>query len=206
MGIFLRFLKKKSEVRTVDSIADLLNKGDIFIDCGASYGQETPVIAAKGVEVYAFEPNPYPFKVLEEKCKDYPNVHLYNAAVLDRNDKLKLYFHENSDENEVLWSVGSSLKSSKSNVRKDKFFEVDVIDLSEFITDLKKRVRVLKIDVEGAECEIINKLIDTGLHKHIDFILAETHEKQIPEIKNDVEKLKKRIKDLKITNIDLNWI
>ncbi len=198
--------EENKPVKMVGSILDIIEKGEIFIDCGANFGQETPAVAAKGAEVYAFEPNPFAFKALEEKCKGLKNVHLYNKAVLDENSEMKLYFHENSDQDEVIWSFASSLVESKSNVSKEKFKVVEVIDLAEFIKKLNKHIKVLKIDVEGVECRIINKLIGTEIYKDIDYILVETHEKQIPTIQDDVENLKKRIADLKITNIDLTWI
>src|SRR5688572_20763828 len=101
-----------------------LKEGDVYIDCGANIGQEIEIVADKGVEVYAFEPNPYPFKVLQERFGKYKNVHLFQQAVLDKNSKLKLYMHELSNEDQVLWSTGSSLIADKTNVKKDDFIEV----------------------------------------------------------------------------------
>jgi FkbM family methyltransferase len=51
----------------------------------------------------------------------------------------------------------------KSNVNKDKFVDVEIIDLIEFIGSLNQKVKLLKMDVEGVECKILKKLIDTDL-------------------------------------------
>lgn len=204
----IRLLKAKLDYKPTYERDDIwsFNKDDIYIDCGANVGQEIERVFETGCTVYAFEPNIHAFKVLKERFGKYKNIHLYNKAVLDKNTALKLYSHENSDEDEVMWSTGSSLMESKGNVRKDKFYEVEVIDLAEFIKDLNKRVKLLKIDVEGVEHKILNKLINTGVYRNIDLIVAETHEDRIPEIKEEITNLKNRIKKNKIKNIKLDWI
>ena len=150
----------------------------IGIDCGANVGGITENILKECDEVYAFEPNPHAFKALQDKFKNNLNVTCFNKAVLDRNDTVKLYFHENSDQNEVHWSTGSSLLEFKGNVSKDKFSEVEAVDLCEFIDSLNSKIEILKIDVEGVEYEIINKLIDTGLIYNIAKVFVELHAKK----------------------------
>ena len=120
-------------------------EGDIAIDCGANVGNVSNYLCKSGATVYAFEPNPHAFKVLAKRLSKYPNAHCYRQAVLDRNTTTKLYFHNNSDTNELLWSTGSSLLHEKANVRKDKFVEVEAIDLSEFIVNLQANIKLLKL-------------------------------------------------------------
>ena len=203
MGIFEfigRLVAKKS-----GDIFDILKINDIAIDCGANVGNITKQMAERGAVVYAFEPNPHAFKVLEEKFKNDHNVHCVNKGALDRNTKMPLYMHENSDQDEVYWSQGTSLLDFKGNVNKEKFVEVELIDLSEFIEKLGQRVKLLKMDVEGVEYEILNKLIETNVYKLIDLILVETHEKKITELRDKHEALIEKIKNENITNIDLTW-
>lgn len=183
-----------------------LSKDDIFIDCGANVGQETIPAAEIGAVVYAFEPNPFAFEELQEQTKSYGNVHLFNKAVWDRNTTMKLFLHENSDQDELHWSTGSSLLEEKGNVRKDKFVEVEVIDLTEFIKKLNKKIKVLKIDVEGSEFEILEKLIEEELYNQIEHILVETHQQKIPSLQDKYEKILKLINQRNIKNINLNWI
>ena len=203
MNILNKIWKKKT---VISNITDFINKGDIFIDCGANVGQETIPAAEKGAIVYSFEPNPHAFAELSKRVEGMDNVHLFNKGVLDKNTTLKLYLHNQSDDDEVKWSTASSLLAEKSNVRKDKFVEVEIIDLTEFIESIGKRIKVLKIDVEGVEFEILNKLIDSGIYKNIDHILAETHEEKMPELLPKLKNLKKKIAKNNISNIDLNWI
>jgi predicted nucleotidyltransferase len=82
--------------------------------------------------------------------------------------------------------------------------EVEVVDLCRFIKELEEPVGLLKLDVEGEEIDILNALIDQGLHSRIRHILAEVHE-HIPSVKEPSKKLKERIREQGITNIDLTW-
>ncbi len=129
----------------------------------------------------------------------------YQKAVLDRNDTLKLFMHEWSNQNEVKWSTGSSLLDFKGNVQKDNFIEIDTIDLVKFIQDLKSNIKLLKLDVEGVECPIVKKIINTGLYKKIEYIFVETHEKKVPELMVETEELRDLINSLNINNINLDW-
>ncbi|MEI7597378.1 MAG: FkbM family methyltransferase [Bacteroidota bacterium] len=159
-------------------------------------------LASVGSKVYAFEPNPFAFKVLLQNTAGFSNVTAFNKGVLDRNEMLKLYMHEWSDKDEIEWSEGSSLLEYKGNVLSDKYVEIEVIDLIEFVKSLRKRIRVLKIDIEGVEYEILEKLIE----EKIDYIFVETHEKKIPELINKHNQIVKKISDKKIKKINLNWI
>lgn len=183
-----------------------VKSGDICIDCGANVGYITEQMARNGATVYSFEPNPYAFNILKDKFGKNNNIHLYNKGVWDRNTRMKLYFHEYSDQDELMWSTGSSFLEYKGNVLKDKFVEVDIIDLVEFIQKLNKKIFVLKIDIEGVECELLEKIIKAKLYKSIKYIFVETHDHKIPELQERTDIIRNLIKQKKIKNINLNWI
>ena len=206
-NLFKKLIRKKTpEERARQQLfAVNLNKNDIAIDCGANVGTITHHLSRSGATVYAFEPNPYAFQKLKERFSDNQNVICIQNGVLDKNKTGKLYFHEFSDKNEVLWSTGSSLVDFKENILKGKYIEIPVIDLAEFIKSLDSRVKLLKIDVEGVECSIINKLINTGIIDIIEYIFVETHDHKIPRLKAETDKLRKIIKQRKIKNINLDW-
>jgi len=182
-----------------------ITEGDAVIDCGANVGDVSADWAKTGATIYAFEPNPHAFKILEDRFACFKNVHCFQQAVLDRNEKVKLYFHANSDEDELHWSQGTSLLGFKSNVRKDKFEEVDAIDLAEFIQRLDTGIKILKLDVEGVESCILRKIIESNLHRRIEYIFAETHDDRLPELQAETDELRTLIKDMHITNINLDY-
>lgn len=182
-----------------------LREGDIVIDCGANIGNITELFNHSKPTIYCFEPNPYAFKVLQKRFSNSPNVHCIPNAVGIENTKMKLYFHENSDQGEVEWSEGSSLLSFKGNVLKSKHMDVEVTDLCEFIASLRHRVRILKMDVEGFECTILKNMIDTNTITTIDHIFVEMHDHKIPELVNEGNFIRDIIKKRNIKNINLNW-
>lgn len=182
-----------------------LTAADIAIDCGANVGDVTEYLCRSGATVYAFEPNPHAFNALERRFSDRSNVRCLQRGVFDRNEVRRLYFHQRSDENELLWSTGSSLLDYKGNVRRDKFVDTTVIDLSEFISSLGARVKLLKIDVEGVEVAILRNLIATGVIHTIDHIFVETHERKVPELKADTDELRRTLKAMNLTHVNLDW-
>tara|TARA_Y100001970_G_C14237905_1_gene863044 strand:- start:3008 stop:3649 length:642 start_codon:yes stop_codon:yes gene_type:complete len=179
--------------------------GDIAIDCGANVGNVSQYLCNSGATVYAFEPNPHAYDILEKKLSKYKNAHCYNKAVNDHNSVSKLYLHVNSNSDEVMWSTGSSLLQYKKNVNNNKYIETEVIDLIKFIENLQKPIKLLKLDVEGVEHIILKKLINNNLHKQIEHIFVETHEDQADELLSETKHLQQLIASLNITNINLNW-
>ena len=182
-----------------------ITEGDVAIDCGANVGDVSAHWAKTRATIYAFEPNPHAFNILEGRFASLKNVHCFQKAVLNRNEKVKLYFHTNSDEDELYWSQGTSLLLFKSNILKDKFKEVDAIDLTEFIQQLNRNIKVLKLDVEGVESSILRKIIEKDLHKRIEYIFAETHDDRVPELRAETDELRALIKDMHVTNINLDY-
>ena len=68
-----------------------LKSSDIVIDCGASIGETTAVLARKHSKVFAFEPDKAAFEVLDEKFFHRVNVVCINKAVLDQKKTVRLY-------------------------------------------------------------------------------------------------------------------
>lgn len=182
-----------------------LTKDDIAIDCGANVGNITKQLCESGATVYSFEPNPYAFEVLKNRFVSAQNVHCIQKGVGDNRGEMKLYLHENSDDDEILWSTGSSLLDFKGNVLREKYVEVEIIDLCEFIESLNRRIRILKMDIEGIECRVLEKMIGTGVIEKIDYAFVETHDHKIPELKAETNSIRELIKTRGIRNINLDW-
>lgn len=205
--VFKKFLwvKPPKQKARKDFFSIKLRETDIAIDCGANVGSITQHLCKSGATVFAFEPNPYAFQVLQDKFSNMKNVHCIQKGVSDKKDKVNLYLHENSDKDEIHWSTGSSLLDFKGNIRKDKYIEVEIIDLCEFIESLNRNVKVLKMDVEGVECKILKKIINTGVIEKIGYAFVETHDHKIPELKHETDMIRELIKVKGLKNISLDW-
>ncbi len=183
-----------------------LHPGDIAIDCGANVGDITLKLAETGAVVFSFEPNPYAFQRLQNRVKNFGNVTCIAKGVWDRNTTTRLFFHKDARENEEFWSFASSIFSQKGNVDPGHSAEVELIDLAEFIEKLGKPVALLKIDIEGAECEVLEKFLDKELYKRVKLTLVETHDRKIPGLKEKTDGIRNRIRERGITNIRLSWL
>ena len=182
-----------------------LPEGSLALDCGASVGDVTAVFREKGMRVHSFEPNPLAFAHLAKRFADDADVTCHQAAISGQDGTAQFYPHEDLSEESLHTANGSSLLEFKSNVLKERAMDVEVIDLSRFIDELDCEIEVLKIDIEGAEIEAVNRLLDTGSYKRAKRILVETHERKITELQEPTEALRQRISAMGIESICLDW-
>ncbi len=196
IGPYLRKQKYKK--------AFALNPGEVAIDLGANVGKVTRRMAKHGVMVYAFEPDPRAFSELRLNFEGVENVITINKAVSDHAGKAKIYFHKQYNDDPVKYSSGSSLWAEKGNVDKNNFSECEVVDIAKFLQTLDRPIGLLKIDIEGEEIRVLNRLIDLGLTGNIRNIVVETHER-FPFLKIQTENLRRKIRAKGIKNIDLDW-
>jgi FkbM family methyltransferase len=210
MKKFIRKIKNAIQKYLTDLLFDRylrgLNAGSTVIDCGANVGDISLKLAGTGARVYAFEPNPFAFKVLTERLEAYSNVTCIQKGVWDRNTVTRLYFHNQSAGDEVFWSYGSSIAGNKKNVDRTRYVEVEIIDLTEFIETMGTGIDLLKIDIEGAECELLEKFIRKELCKNVGITLVETHDRKISGQKEKTDRIRRLIREKRIRNIKLWWL
>jgi FkbM family methyltransferase len=190
-------------LRLFDAAVAKLQPGDVCFDCGANVGVITSRLAATGATVHAFEPDPDAYRTLEANVGRLANVVLHKAAVGVCPGQLALYRGAADPKSSVSVSVGSTLIGSKKNVTSAETILVDVIDLGTMIADFPQRISLLKIDIEGAEVDVMNSLLDRGVDAKVSEIFVETHEKQIPELRGATMKLLKRCRPY--PNLHLDW-
>ncbi|MDZ4657488.1 MAG: FkbM family methyltransferase [Bythopirellula sp.] len=165
-----------------DGLVRNLTANDVVIDCGANLGVFTRHLAAGGAEVHAFEPDPYTFSRLQENTREFANVHCYNQAVGVGAGRVKLFRTPNFAANPDAASISSSLCAEKLNVDTSNFVEVEQIDFVEFLRSLRKPVRLLKMDIEGAEVSLLEHMLSTGAVNLCEQVFVETHEDRIPNL------------------------
>jgi FkbM family methyltransferase len=188
-----------------DKVVAGLSKGDIALDCGANVGLFTTRMAQSGATVYAFEPNPDAYRKLAEVTASYPNVLLHQAAVTTKLGEVELYLHKYADDDPEYWSSGSSLLAEKSNVRKDNALKVEGIHLAAFIKELGQPVKLMKMDIEGAEVDVLNQLLDEGLHELIEQAFVEVHDRRIKSLAKPTQRLRERLQALGVSHFRLDW-
>jgi FkbM family methyltransferase len=179
----------------------------IIIDCGANIGEMTSLFCRTGATVYAFEPNPLCFKILSNRFFALRSVHCFNQAVMDRDCKMILQTPTPGDGWDALdCTIASSVMPGAHEEPRTEV-EVECIDLDRFIQSLGRRVRLVKLDIEGAEVRVLNRLLDSGAIDLIDYIMAETHEKDFADLKVPIGTLRERIEKERLAKkVRLDWI
>uniref|UniRef100_UPI003570CF92 FkbM family methyltransferase n=1 Tax=Salmonirosea aquatica TaxID=2654236 RepID=UPI003570CF92 len=159
-------------------------KGSLCIDIGTNIGDTTvPMALAAGKEgtTLGFDPNPYVYKILEENVKlnrDKANIIPYPFAITKEEGEFnyassEASFGNGGIANEVVTDQGSFQLSQK----------VKGVVLEDFLlkhySDLLPRLSFIKVDVEGADREVIES-IGGLLMKYKPVLVAECFKRSTP--------------------------
>jgi FkbM family methyltransferase len=186
-----------------------IKEESICFDCGMHIGLISDIFLQMGAVVHAFEPNRHLFEMLKYKYKNAENITLNNAAVSDQSGELDFYTTGSENGNYLAALQGSSVYSVEV-LPQDCKYKVKAIDLCEYIREhiasQNKRIYILKLDIEGAEFDILPKLIETGMYKYADYIFVEEHARFFDNGDERLSNVKSLIKENNIKNIFLDWI
>ncbi len=182
------------------------SQGKTCIDLGANVGDYTRMMASVAKQVIAFEPDPRTFDILQANVADLRNVRLEKVAAGTLEGRVQLYRHIRFKENPASHSGSSSLIASKTNVAEQEAVEVRQIDFIAYLERLNEDIGTLKMDIEGAEVDLLEALLDRPeIMKRIDYIFVETHEARIPGHESRVKSLRDRAQNIQRPRINLYW-
>jgi len=145
----------------------------IFLDCGAHCGCSRRLIeeTRPGFEIFSFEPDPE----LNQFCPD-----LINKAVWIENCEKVFYKFGIYGGSSLSLTRAELLKIRKPNYWDRQDIKVTCIDLNEFILQFNKDdYIVLKLDIEGAEYEVIPHLIEGGSIRYVNEFYIEWHDVRV---------------------------
>ena len=132
-------------------------KGDIVVDVGAHIGRYTLIAARRAGlngRVIAIEANPDNFEMLNNNVKlnQLANVTSLNYAAYSQETKIKLYL----PGERFGQTIYSTMMVGRANEGKEKFVEVNANTLDHLLQAQGiTKVNWIKIDVEGAELEVL---------------------------------------------------
>jgi FkbM family methyltransferase len=170
----------------VQSIVPKNFKRKILIDCGFHKGLYTKAFLQKNHDfiVYAFDP------IKIEPI--LPNVNFINKAVWIEDCVRKIYLSHRDDASSLISTVAVDVKKS---------IDIECINFNKWINDnfTSDDYIHVKLDIEGAEYQVLHNMINGGSIKLISELVCEWHSKicsrqyrQIMYITDDLfmEKLK----------------
>jgi FkbM family methyltransferase len=137
------------------------------LDVGAYLGNHSVYFSNYFKGVVSFEPNPYSYDLLKINTKQKKNIKIYNFGLSNKNSTEDFYNYEFNHG-------GSSVIKNKKiphTKHRAKFYSFDKLNL-------KKKIDLIKIDVEGNELNVLKGMKET-IQKSSPIILFETQKKEI---------------------------
>jgi len=183
----------KNEKDNIEKIYNELREDEVFYDIGANIGTHSCFAGKTGALVYGFEPLPENMKSLRKNFKlNNIDGEVFEVALMKENSEMML------DEESGEAGEGKVSVSEEGSVRTQVYRGDDFIE--------KKKLEspnVIKIDVEGAELEVLKGLEKTLEDENLRTIFIELHPKRIEKFGGNIEDLKTLLnkKEFKVTKI-----
>lgn len=183
-GFQLKFLKDKSF------------QNHYFLDCGANNGCSVrkfrnDIDPENRYHIFSFEPNP----AFSDCFSTFKNHTFIPEAVWTKNGKLTFYDSLQDDK------YGGTVREDKStgNVDYNNPIEVDSLDFSSWVASnfSDEDFVILKLDIEGAEYDVLPKMIKDGSFDKINLFFVEWH---VDKVNIDMETHRNIVKSLKSLN------
>lgn len=192
------------------AITAMLRPGDLVMDCGANMGVVTALLAATGADVLAYEPDPYAFSILEQKFANSPNVTLINAAVGVGTGTIRLMRADNFGDNPDGASVKSTILDGGRRIDAENAVEVTLLDFPTLVrahVAARGEIAFIKMDIEGAELDILEALDREDLFTNIRALVAETHERKFKDLRDRYKALREVVAaKYPAGKVNLDWI
>lgn len=162
-----------------------------ILDCGANIGAASLYFKLHypNARVVAFEPNPvcaaaWRRNLLENGFRD---VELQEAACGAADGETDLFFATDK-------TLGSSIAHQWADTTATR--KVRVVRLSQWID---RPVHVLKLDVEGAEHDVLAELVSSGTLKHVERMVIEYHHR-LGDIRSSLSGFLRKLEDAGFTH------
>lgn len=168
------------EGKIKQAFLDLIQDGDIVIDVGANIG-EYSLIAAQKVkqngQVISIEPLKETVQTLKNnfQLNNFSNFEIINKVIGNETKKVNLYKQLDGG---TMGFVDSSLTGRNFN----KAGEVEMTTIDEILlTRNLENVKVMKIDIEGYEFELLKGAKESLKNKKIKNLIIEVHVNYLKE-------------------------
>lgn len=156
----------------------------VFIDLGTHYGEGLREFIGKfnmdaSWDIHTFEANPKTYQIFVKNYSHLtPFIFHHNLAVSDKHGLVTL--NAETYREEVGTGQGSSIISMNNwntNQVFNESYEVPSLDISDFLGKhfTKEDFIVVKMDIEGAEYDVLDKMIADDTISMVDEIFIEWH-------------------------------
>lgn len=151
----------------------------VFLQVGANKGQNIPNIRKvykDDYDIYSFEPNPVCIDILKNNYGNDDKITIMEYAASNKDGISDFYIGAHT--------LASSLRKDKTSNMTNKKITVETLDLSKWVQEkftLGDEI-ILYLDIEGAEYEVLEKLISDNTLKWFNEVYVEFHEEKLKNI------------------------
>lgn len=163
-------------------------EGEKWLDIGASVGAFSVLASSKKARVISFEPEQGSFELLKINCQQFGNK-IMNYG-LGKEDCKKILYANSARGNFWRSSVYKKWRGADEQ-------SISILKIDDFIEENIN----LKIDCEGAEIDILNRLFETGLIKKVNKIVVEWSFDIFPETRLFIDTVNKLSETHNILNL-----
>lgn len=162
-----------------------ISENDIVFDLGGYEGQFTErfLQTNSSKRIHIFEPVPEFANKISDRFVDNSTVVVHDFGLKDRNTIQEFSIDANS----------SSMYTDEPNT------EVEMRDVAEVINELRiENIRLMKVNIEGSEYDLIERLIESGCIENIEEIQVQFH--KFEHLDNPVQRREKIQRKLQETH------
>ena len=158
-----------------------LSENKFIIDAGAYIGTSSIRFSQlfKDNQIIAIEPFKENYDLMLKNIKNYNNITPINSALVPSNYADDIFLYKSKTG---AWG-NNILKDTYDDRNLDIIDKVNKIDLKSILQQYKKKISILKLDIEGSEKMIFEN--DKDILNDINIIIVELHRK----INQDIEEV-----------------
>jgi FkbM family methyltransferase len=152
-----------------DLLVDLdVDEGSLVFDVGAFRGDWARQISARhGSTIHTFEPNPHAFARLTARLRVQPKIVTHDYGLGGRDLQALL----------TVAGPGSSIYGVDAGGAPLEQVRVTIRDIARVLDELEiDAIDLLKVNIEGGEYDLLDRLIETGWLPRIRLVLVQFHE------------------------------
>lgn len=137
--------KLKNDKTEIELLKKIIKPGDYILDIGANIGFYAKILSqftTSNGKVFCFEPDSQNFKYLKKNTKGINNIVLFNKAVSDKTDTIKVYKSKLLNVDHRTYPINNY----------DSVEEITSVSIDELINkQIIPKVNIIKIDIQGYE-------------------------------------------------------
>jgi len=145
-----------------------IDSNSVVLDAGAYTGEWAQEIMDRyNPTIHAFEPDPRNYRQLEKRAQVNSRLVPYNFGLGDKNERVRM-------TQEFLGSAAITAAGEKKGVPS---VEVEIKDIADIWKSLAfGRIDLMKINIEGAEFPLLERMIATDLLQSVNCFMIQFHE------------------------------